>query len=110
MPHSIENAGCAYVWVYKVKSERWDEFAAAYGADGVWARFFSKSPGYIRTEMLIDAHDPNRFSTIDYFKDRGARPALVEKYADEFAEIDKRWEEATLEETFIGEFLVEKRR
>lgn len=106
MPSPSINGACAYVWTYKIKAGHRDAFVEAYGSDGVWAQFFSKSPDYIRTDILADNDDPNRFSTIDYFENAQARPALVAKYADEFAAIDKRWEEATLEETFIGVFAV----
>ena len=106
MIHPTVPAACAYIWTYKVKPERRGEFEKAYGAKGVWADFFSKSSGYIRTDLLIDSQDPNRFSTIDYFKDRISRPALVKEFADEFATIDKCWEEATLEESFVGEFIL----
>ncbi len=100
------NGACAYVWTYKVKPEQREAFAEAYGPNGVWPEFFSQSPGYIRTDILADNDDPNRFSTIDYFKNTEARPALVAEQAEAFAAIDKRWEEATVEETFIGVFAV----
>lgn len=100
------NGACAYVWTYKVKPELRTEFADAYGPDGVWVKFFSQSPGYIRTDILADNNDPDRFSTIDYFVNAEARPALVAERAEAFAALDKRWEEATVEETFIGVFAV----
>jgi len=101
------NGACAYVWAYKIKPERRDDFVEAYASDGVWTAFFSQSPAYIRTDILADNDDPNRFSTIDYFENAEARATLVNEHKEAFAKIDKRWEEATLEETFIGVFTVE---
>ena len=97
---------CAYVWTYRVDPAQRQAFEEAYGPNGVWNRFFSQSPGYIRTDLLADAADPDRFSTIDYFKDANARAELVAAQKDEFDAIDQRWENATIEETFIGMFNV----
>lgn len=97
----------AYIWSYRVKPECVDDFARAYGADGEWAIFFRRSPGYVRTDLLRDAHAPDRFITIDYFADSKARSALVDANAEEYAAIDARWRDATLEEAFIGEFEVD---
>lgn len=106
MPSATINGACAYIWAYKVKAENRNAFAKAYGPEGVWVEFFSKSPAYIRTDILADNEDSNRFSTIDYFENPEARPALIAEYAEAFAAIDKLWEAATVEETFIGAFAV----
>ncbi len=98
------NGVCAYVWTYKVKPSERSTFIDAYGPNGVWNKFFSKSSGYIRTDLLSDEEDPNRFCTIDYFKDKNARADLVAANKKEFDEIDQHWEAATIEEQFIGLF------
>lgn len=97
----------AYVWEYRVDPAWRDRFAAAYGADGVWADFFGQSEGYLRTDLHCDAVDADRFLTIDYFKDPSWRADLVAAQAERFDRIDREWEQATLSETKIGEFWVE---
>ena len=104
MEPALINDACAYIWVYEVKPAHRDAFVDAYGPDGVWKEFFSKSPDYIRTDLLTDAADPNRFVTVDYFTNANARPALVEAHAKEFSALDAQWEEVTLREEFVGAF------
>jgi hypothetical protein len=96
----------AYVWSYRVKPERIEDFARAYGPDGEWAAFFRRSAGFIRTDLLSDANAPDRFVTIDYFADATSRAALIDAEANDYARIDAKWRDATLEEAFIGEFEV----
>lgn len=98
----------AYVWAYTVRPESREAFAAAYGPNGEWAEFFQRcSPGYVRTDLLFDEADENRFVTIDYFVDGSARRRLVETHAGEYNAIDKRWQDATIEEVFVGAFRVD---
>lgn len=106
MPATAASTTTAYVWAYKVKPQSRAAFVRAYGPNGEWANFFSRSPGYVRTDLLADKDDENRFVTIDYFRDDKARGMLVEELADAYKAIDKRWEDATDEEVFIGAFHV----
>jgi heme-degrading monooxygenase HmoA len=39
------------IWRFQATAGREQEFAAAYGPEGDWARLFQRSPGYLRTEM-----------------------------------------------------------
>ncbi|HXI87931.1 MAG TPA: antibiotic biosynthesis monooxygenase [Parvularculaceae bacterium] len=97
----------AYIWSYRVKPECAAAFTRAYGPDGEWAQFFRRSPGYVRTDLLRDTQASDRFMTIDYFADKKARAALVDAHSEDYAAIDKKWQDATLEEAFIGEFEIE---
>ncbi|MEO1241548.1 MAG: antibiotic biosynthesis monooxygenase [Pseudomonadota bacterium] len=101
------NSACAYVWTYRVKPEWRERFAEAYGPNGVWRAFFMKSSGYIRTDLMRDDDDPDRFATVDYFKDSQSRTDVVAANSEEFEKIDSEWEEATIEESFIGMFVTE---
>jgi hypothetical protein len=94
----------AYIWSCRVKREWRERFRDAYGPSGEWAKFFAKSEGYIRSDLLNDEKDAGRFVTIDYFQDAEARGELVAKFGAEYKAIDARWQDATLEETFIGAF------
>lgn len=97
----------AFVWVYDVKPEHLAAFRDAYGGSGVWAKFFARSPGYLRTDLFEDAETPGRFMTVDYFRDAQARRALVEARADAYKAIDAEWAKATRAETFVGQFDVD---
>ncbi len=99
-----KEATVAYIWRYLVKPARVDAFREAYGPGGVWADYFSRSAEYLGTDLYEDLETPGCFVTIDYFADAGARGELVAREADAFAEIDAKWEKATLEEVFIGQF------
>ncbi|HRX41034.1 MAG TPA: hypothetical protein P5072_16475 [Parvularculaceae bacterium] len=99
----------AYIWSYRVKPEWREKFQRAYGPNGEWAVFFARSPGYVRTDLLSDEREELCFVTIDYFKDEHVRGLLVEAHKDEYAAIDKRWQDATVEETYIGAFRVDSK-
>jgi hypothetical protein len=94
----------AYLWAYHVRPEQVEAFRHAYGPDGEWAAFFRRSDAYIRTDLLLDRTEPNRFVTIDYFAEPQARAHLLEAYGDAYLALDRRWAAATLTETVIGEF------
>lgn len=94
----------AYLWAYHVRPEQVEAFRRAYGPEGEWADFFRRSDAYIRTDLLSDRTEPNRFVTIDYFADPQARAHLLEAYGDVYLALDRRWTAATLTEAVIGEF------
>lgn len=96
----------AYIWSYRVKPEWRERFRDAYGPSGEWVAFFARSADFVRTDLLADEKDANRFVTVDYFRNAEARAALVAAHAGEYQAIDKRWQDATLEESFVGAFLV----
>ena len=98
------NNATAYVWSYEVKADRAAAFRGAYGPDGVWAAFFAESADYLGTDLLEDRSRPNRFVTIDYFREPDARQKLVDARAATYREIDAEWGTATISESFIGEF------
>lgn len=96
----------AYVWSYRVKPEWRERFCAAYGPSGEWSKFFARSPHFLRTDLLVDENDASRFVTIDYFRNAEARAELVATFAAEYEAIDRRWRDATEEETYLGAFQV----
>lgn len=98
----------AHVWTYEVHPPQVEAFRRAYGPDGEWATFFRQSEGYLGTVLLEQCAEPARFMTIDYFADEMARSRLVEEHATDYAEIDRKWEEATIDEEFVGTFRVDE--
>lgn len=93
-----------YIWEYIINEDRREEFLRYYQPEGVWAIFFKKGEGYIRTELLEDAENSRRFLTIDYWKSRADRDAFRKKHAQEFEMIDKTCESFTRSERFLGDF------
>ena len=96
----------AYLWSYTVKPEYVASFRDAYGPDGEWAAFFRQSDAYRGTDLLESPDGPKEFMTLDYFAAADARTRLVESRGDEYARLDRKWQAATLSETFLGEFRV----
>jgi len=94
----------AYIWQYNVKQDRVDAFRHAYGPDGVWAVYFSQSVAYLGTDLFEDCDTPGHFVTVDYFSNGAARSELVAREAQAFDLIDSEWEQATLEEDYVGQF------
>jgi len=96
----------AYIWRYTIRPEREAEFLAAYTADGEWARFFGRDLAYIRTDLLRDADRPDVYLTVDYWKSRADRDRFKEENLAELDDIDKRCEDFTLSEEFLGDYLI----
>lgn len=97
----------AYVWTYQVKPEQADAFRRAYSSTGDWAALFSLSPEYRGTVLLKLAGDENRFMTIDCFQTPDGRARFLSENGDAYARLDRQWQDATLDESFVGEFEVE---
>ncbi|MBI1357330.1 MAG: hypothetical protein GC160_23560 [Acidobacteria bacterium] len=106
MTEAAEAGLFCYVWRYRVRPERREEFRDAYGPDGDWVRLFRRDPGHVRTTLLADHDDPNRFVTIDLWTSREAFAAFRRLWAEEFEAIDRRCAELTAEESLLGDFAV----
>ena len=92
------------VWEFRVPSDRVPEFERAYGADGEWAVLFRRGAGFLGTELLRDRDDPERFFTIDRWREGGDFEAFRATFGDDYAAVDKRCELLTVSETRIGVF------
>jgi heme-degrading monooxygenase HmoA len=53
------------IWEFRVSTSQIPAFLRAYGSGGPWTQLFSKSAGYLGTELLRDEWDPHRFVTQD---------------------------------------------
>lgn len=56
----------AYIWEYRVKMEHIESFRLTYHDNGEWARFFRRDPATIRTQLLSNMNDPERFIMVTY--------------------------------------------
>ena len=94
----------AYVWEYIIKPGRMTDFETAYGPEGTWVQLFRRADGYVRTELLRDRRDPNRFVTIDFWQSASHWESFRALFSDDFEQLDAECEELTSSETEIGRF------
>lgn len=92
------------IWEYIVKPEFTEEFENTYRYDGAWVNLFKKTPGYLGTELLRDADNPNRFVTVDMWESQESRADFMKKFADQYKELDLICEDFTVSENMLGEF------
>lgn len=94
----------AYVWEFRVRADRLQDFERTYGPAGDWVRLFRRSPAYVRTELLRDERDPRRFLTVDHWQSRASWAEFREAHKADFDALDRRCEEMTEGERLIGCF------
>jgi len=92
------------VWEFRVRPEVEAEFIEKYGPEGAWARFFRRSTGYIRTELVRDVSDERRFLTLDYWKSEEEFSRFRKQHLAEYERLDKEFEVLTEEEKRLGAF------
>ena len=92
------------IWKFQPKRGFEKEFEEAYNAKGAWAQFFKNDKGYIRTELLHDNNDHDRYLTIDYWTSQEAYEAFRKQHADEYKAIDLKCESLTAHEAHVGSF------
>ena len=102
----MTSASFAYVWQFRIDPNRRSEFLRAYRPDGQWSQLFARDPAYVETKLLHDTADPDRYLTVDYWRSAEARDAFRERCADAFEDLDRRCEQFTLSEEFIGDFAI----
>ena len=103
---SLELMFC-YIWEFRAKPLKIDEFESAYGPDGLWAQLFRKAPNYIRTELLKDPVQKNRYLTVDYWADRQAYERFTLDFRAEYTSLDEVCEDYIEFERHIGDFEVQ---
>ena len=60
--------------------------------------------GYLRTELHKDVAASGQYITIDYWQSQAAYHAMRAQSANEFKQLDDKFERFTTQETYIGEF------
>jgi len=94
----------AIIWEFRPADGRREEFEAAYGRDGEWARLFSRADGYLGTDLVRDTADATRYLTIDRWRSRQDYDAFRARFAAEYEELDAACEQLTSPEALIGLF------
>jgi len=97
-------AAFAYIWEYRVRPDKLDEFVEAYQPNGPWASLFRKAGGFVRTELLRDRDDPLRFVTVDFWRSRGAWERFQQEHLTAYDKLDSKCALLTTEERRLGLF------
>ena len=92
------------VWEFRLRQARQAEFVQKYGPEGAWARFFHRSAGYIRTELVKDVAVDFRYLTLDYWQSEEEFKRFREQNLAEYERLDKEFEGLTESETRLGAF------
>lgn len=92
------------LWEFRLRPEAVARFVDHYGPSGTWAALFRRGEGFLGTELLGDPEDPARFVTIDRWDSCQARERFLERFAREYAALDRACEDLTLSERLLGEF------
>lgn len=96
----------ACIWQYEVKPDCVNQFEQVYCENGNWTKLFSKSEGYIRTELLRDSEIYNRYITIDYWDSEDSFNSFRVNYKTEYEILDKKCHDYTDSEIKIGNFFL----
>jgi len=103
--NSMASSQFAYIWQYQIRPDCRSDFLKAYSPSGDWAELFSRDPSYLGTKLLQDAEDENGYATIDYWRSRSDRDSFRERFSAEYNELDRRCEEFTVNEHFVGDYV-----
>ncbi len=96
--------GLLIVWEFLVAPASRDAFLRAYGPDGPWVELFRLADGYRDSLLSEDRERPGRFVTLDVWESAAAYDAFRQRFADEYAAIDRSCEALTERETPLGTF------
>ena len=103
MSDSNDNRYC-YIWEYIVQDGSNAEFEKVYGADGDWVKLFRGSSGYVKTDLIRDQSNPQRYITIDHWRSCRDYSEFRTVFDAEYIELDKTCENLTVKESKLGEF------
>lgn len=92
------------VWEYQVREEFLPQFKEVYASDGDWVKLFTRAHGFIKTKLIQDVRDNNRFITIDYWESRSDFINMRDQSGPEYQDLDIRTEKYTVSETHLGYF------
>jgi len=92
------------VWKFRPPADREDEFAIAYGSDGVWAALFGKADGYLGTALFRPGEPGSWWLTIDRWNSAADFEAFQRNLGDDYRILDAELEGLAGEEEFVGAF------
>ena len=92
------------IWKFRPPAGREEEFALAYGADGVWPALFGKAAGYFGTILYRPDHSGGWWITIDRWNSLADFEAFGRVFSAEYRALDAELEGLAGEEEFVGAF------
>ena len=92
----------AILWRYEVAQEHREAFERAYSPGGDWARLFSASDFYLRTDLMVS--DQGQYLTVDYWRSEDDFHAFQAQWGADYMALDARCEALTLSEERLGQF------
>ncbi|MCL6728742.1 antibiotic biosynthesis monooxygenase family protein [Sphingomonas hankyongi] len=92
------------VWKFRPPDGREDEFAAAYGAESVWAALFRRADGYYGTRLLRPEGEGGWWMTLDHWRSEADFDAFQRQFGDEYRKLDRELEGLSGDEEFVGTF------
>jgi heme-degrading monooxygenase HmoA len=96
----------AVIWFrYRVDPARSEEFEAAYGPAGTWARFFGGAPGYVRTELQRGVDDPAVYVLADVWRSFEDHERFLTEHGEEYARRGREAEHLYLSEERLGRYV-----
>ncbi|HXT27373.1 MAG TPA: hypothetical protein VN749_21335 [Candidatus Eisenbacteria bacterium] len=91
------------LWEFEVKSGSEELFEQAYGPEGEWVRLFRRDARYRWTRLLREVGAARVYVTMDCWESHQAYEEFREKFAAEYAEIDRKCVGLTEAETLLNE-------
>jgi len=92
------------LWEYEVKRGSEELFERQYGPEGEWVRLFRRDARCRGTRLLRDVGAERVYVTMDWWESREAYEQFRERWAAEYAEIDKKYQQLTLGEKHFGDY------
>jgi len=91
------------LWEFEVKPGSEELFERTYGPEGEWAQLFRRDARYRGTRLLREARAEGLYVTMDSWESRAAYDEFRERFAAEYAELDRKYEEITARERHLCE-------
>ena len=92
------------IWKFRPPEGRGDAFAEPYEGDGVWARLFGRSTGYVGTCLLRPAETGGWWLTLDRWVTEADFHAFQRDFGEEYRALDAELEGVAGDEEFVGTF------
>lgn len=93
------------IWQFDIHPSMCAAFEQVYGPDGAWITLFRHSPDYVRTDLVRDTAQSNRYLTLDYWQTQAAYTAFQTAHQAEYAALDVHCSQFTMREVHIGSFI-----
>jgi heme-degrading monooxygenase HmoA len=90
------------VWEFRVRRGAEEAFIAGYGSGGDWNKLFSRTGGYVGTELVRSVNDPRVFYTLDTWQSDAGFAEFRRRFSAEYEALDKNFEGLTEQERLVG--------